>query len=450
MSVITNHFLKIIPFSRLDLWDTKRYTYQNNLTFDNVVRLSEILFPQKKIITKEDMRKNNFRIISKINFGGELFLRDYSEIDTYKGNLFLVPSNAIIYSKINVRHGCIFFNDEFSSPFGVSSEYPIFTFDNKRVSGYFLQKLLRTAAFKELLNTKSTGISKARVKQDEFLDIQVPLPSLPEQEKIVEAYYAKINEAKQLAIEATNINQEIEKYLFTELGISIGHSLGKLKGLNIVEYSKIERWGVEYNLNGSNSLLSSTKYPNKRLRDIILINPTTQLPKESAFPISFIPMEVVSDDYGIVTELRSKTISEAKGYTRFKEGDLLWARITPCMQNGKSAIVKNLDNGLGVGSTEFHVLRNENPTINLDYIYHFLRLDIVLKDAMSHFTGSAGQQRVPKSYLEELLIPIPQYEKQTEISNHLYQLKDLKIKLFNKVEELKRQANEEFEKAIFQ
>src|SRR5690606_25093614 len=243
---------------------------------------------------------------------------------------------------------------------------------------------------------------------------------------------------------------EIEQYLFTELGISTGNKIEKKKGLNFVEFSQLERWGVEYNLNSSNSLLSSKKFPNKRLKDIVLINPTTTLPKVPNLQISFIPMEVVSDDYGIVTELRNKTVSESKGYTKFMEGDLIWARITPCMQNGKSAIVKNLENGLGVGSTEFHIIRTENANINLDYIYHFLRLDIVLKDAMSHFTGSAGQQRVPKSYLEELLIPIPEYHKQTEISNHLYQLKDQKIKLFKKVEQLKHQANEEFEKAIFQ
>jgi len=121
MEVSTKHFLKFVPFSKFDLWDTKRYTYQNEMNFDNVVRLSEILIPYKKSVSKEEMIKNNYQIIAKINFGGELFLREKSEIETYKGGLFLVPSNSIIYSKINVRHGCIYFNDENSMPFGVSS-----------------------------------------------------------------------------------------------------------------------------------------------------------------------------------------------------------------------------------------------------------------------------------------------------------------------------------------
>jgi type I restriction enzyme S subunit len=160
-------------------------------------------------------------------------------------------------------------------------------------------------------------------------------------------------------------------------------------------------------------------------------------------------MECISDEYGEVIELRSKQSNDAKGYTKFMEGDLVWARITPCMQNGKSAIVKNLQNGLGCGSTEYHVIRNNSPEIDLEYIYHLLRLKPVLRKAMSHFTGSAGQQRVPKSFLEELIIPIPPFSIQKKISDNMNNMKSRKKQMKIDANLLKELANQEFEQEIF-
>ena len=154
--------LKFVELRELGFWDTKRYLNISDKKFKNNITLSDVLIPYKKKISKREMIEKKYAIISKINFGGELFLRDLNDIENYKGDIYLVPDNSIIYSKINVKHGCIFYNDKGNTPFGVSSEYPIFTFDNTIVSGKFLQKLLRTQEFKKLLDTKATGISKAR------------------------------------------------------------------------------------------------------------------------------------------------------------------------------------------------------------------------------------------------------------------------------------------------
>lgn len=448
MEVSTNHFLKFVPFSKFDLWDTKRYTSKSVNSNFEVVKLSSCINEESKKYKLFLEEEKDFGILGVNNKTGifDAYVQKGKDINQpYKK----MEIGWIAYNPYRINVGSIGIRLEEHKNEYISPAYIVFSCKENLLPEY-LFLVFKTDTFNKVINENTTGSVRQNLSFDKLKDLEIPLPTLQEQQEIVEAYFSKINEANQLELEANNIDQEIEQYLFTQLGISTGNKIEKKKGLNLVEFSQLERWGVEYNLNSSNSLLSSKRFPNKRLKDILLINPTTTLPKEPNLSISFIPMEVVSDDYGIVTELRNKTVSESKGYTKFMEGDLIWARITPCMQNGKSAIVKNLENGLGVGSTEFHVLRNEDPSINLDYIYHFLRLDIVLKDAMSHFTGSAGQQRVPKSYLEELLIPIPEYQKQTEISNHLYQLKDLKIKLFNKAEQLKHQANEEFEKAIFQ
>lgn len=444
------NYLKFIDFKDIEAWDVKRQNLQKNTFKFLTIKLSEILSKtQIEWINIQDdkkypilgVRANGKGVyINRIANGNELKMKRYQK--SKQGLLFYCKVRTV-----NGQWGIVY--PEYENTYA-SSNMQYLQVNYEKINPKFLELILSVRKITSEWDKNAIGVDGRHFTLSTLLNLEIPLPTIKEQQAIVESYFTKINKANQLEVEANNIDQEIEKYLFTELGISTGNKIEKSKGLNLVEFSRLERWGVEYNLNSSNSLLSSKSFSNKRLKDILLINPTTTLPKVPNLPISFIPMEVVSDDYGIVTELRNKTVLESKGYTKFMEGDLIWARITPCMQNGKSAIVKNLKNGLGVGSTEFHVLRNENANINLDYIYHLLRLDIVLKDAMSHFTGSAGQQRVPKTYLEELLIPIPEYKKQTEISNHLYQLKDLKMKLFNKVKQLKYQANKEFEEAIFQ
>ena len=180
------------------------------------------------------------------------------------------------------------------------------------------------------------------------------------------------------------------------------------------------------------------------------INPRTDLSQlANADEMSFIPMECVSDEYGDVMELRQGKKADSKGYTKFQENDLIWARITPCMQNGKSAIVKNLANKLGYGSTEYHVVRIKSQDCSLEFVHILLRTNTILQDATHYFTGSAGQQRVPKSYLENLEIPIPPLAKQQEIAQQITNLKSQIKTLKTQAEQNKADAIKAFEQEIF-
>ena len=130
------------------------------------------------------------------------------------------------------------------------------------------------------------------------------------------------------------------------------------------------------------------------MRDCVHINPVTSFQGYAPeIPVSFIPMEKVSDQYGEADISDCRKIEKSGGYTKFQDNDLLWAKITPCMQNGKSAVVTGLKNGIGFGSTEFHVFRAK-PDVDIRYIYGLLRLVSLRKYAMLYFSGSAGHQRV--------------------------------------------------------
>ena len=127
-------------------------------------------------------------------------------------------------------------------------------------------------------------------------------------------------------------------------------------------------------------------------------------------------MSSVDDITGVITSPEEKGYAEiSKGYTYFEEGDVLFAKITPCMQNGKHAIASGLLNGFGFGSTEFHVVR-PSESITSDWIHTFLRQPIILAEAERHFRGAVGQQRVPKEFLSNLTIPLPPLEEQKRIT----------------------------------
>jgi type I restriction enzyme S subunit len=110
----------------------------------------------------------------------------------------------------------------------------------------------------------------------------------------------------------------------------------------------------------------------------------------------------------------------AKGYTPFAENDVIVAKITPCMENGKCAIARNLRGGVGFGSTEFHVLRATEHVIP-EWLFYFWRFPMTRKLAGINMTGSAGQKRVPPSFLETLQIPLPSLSDQQRIAGQLEQ-----------------------------
>jgi type I restriction enzyme S subunit len=145
------------------------------------------------------------------------------------------------------------------------------------------------------------------------------------------------------------------------------------------------------------------------LRENCFINPSKRkgFTREPNAQTSFVPMEAVDEETGKIAHIINRNYFEiSKGYTFFEDGDVLFAKITPCMQNGKSAIAQDLIDGVGFGSTEFHVLRPKKD-VTKEWIYFYIRTAEFRKRAKDHFEGSAGQQRVSTDFIENSLIPLP-------------------------------------------
>ncbi len=158
-------------------------------------------------------------------------------------------------------------------------------------------------------------------------------------------------------------------------------------------------------------------------KDIAKINPKLPFNNiDDSTLVSFVPMsavEVVSGKYDL-SQIRQ--FGEVKkGYTPFTDGDLIFAKITPCMENGKIAVLDNLTNSVGFGSTEFHVSRLTSLT-HRKYLFYFFTQKAFRRNAQQHMTGSAGQLRVPKMYFEQIFIPFPPFSEQHRIVEKIEEL----------------------------
>lgn len=301
---------------------------------------------------------------------------------------------------------------------------------------------------KSAQNSFGGSAGQQRVSSSYLKTIRIPLPPIEIQQKLVDIYTAAQNAKLQKDKEAKELLESIDDYLLEALSINPSQEVSSASVFT-KKISEMIGNRLDVSFYKDRFEMVSRIYPNKRLSSIVDIDPTirfTGLADDT--PISFIPMECIDDTFGEVKEQRETTIAQTKGYTKFEENDLLWAKITPCMQNGKSAIARNLTNGVGCGSTEYYVIRPKTNDLIIDYVYLVLRHHAVLKAAQNSFGGSAGQQRVSSQYVKSIVIPHPPIDVQKSIIATVIQKKERAKQLQSKGSKVLEEAKATIEKMI--
>ena len=160
----------------------------------------------------------------------------------------------------------------------------------------------------------------------------------------------------------------------------------------------------------------------KQFKDVVQFPPKITFEKGESY--SFIPMEDLSSGIKYVSPKIEKVWSGSGG-AKFEEGDTLFARITPCLQNGKISQAKNLKNGKGFGSTEYFIFRGIENVSDSDFIYYFSLNEEFKKYAIGSMVGASGRQRADQKFVGEFEINLPPLETQKRIASILSTYDDL-------------------------
>jgi restriction endonuclease S subunit len=279
-----------------------------------------------------------------------------------------------------------------------------------------------------LASRRSTGGTRPALDYPALLSIPIVFD-----ERIPLLMQVAVKQHQEQVKKAEALLATIDDVLLGELGIP-----RKPEPLNTLEsrifrrdFSSVSGKRIDPAANWRRLSLGGGKFSLRRLRDVASINPVTRFPKlEPGTPVSFVPMDAVSDVFGEIADRQTRPIEEAGSYTPFQDGDVIWAKITPCMENGKAAVADGLVEGVGYGSTEFHVFRRRSAELFPHYLHHLLRLKTVRDHARRNFTGSSGHQRVDEDFFHRMEIPFPPMKIQERIAEKAEATKAQARKLF--------------------
>ena len=259
---------------------------------------------------------------------------------------------------------------------------------NSKFLFYQIQFKYESNQFSDCFN-KTTGIQNLKVK--DYLAKEIKIYAPEEQEKIVkelDTVRLIINKNKQI----------LEKYDI------------------LIKSRFIEMFG--------NPQCISNNWKVNPLSDYCIVNPKkSELgPIPDDYELSFIPMQSVSENGDVDTSSIKHYKDVKTGFTYFRENDVLFAKITPCMENGKGGVARKLKNQIGFGSTEFHVLRPIETISNSEWIYRLTTFKTFRKDAENNMTGSAGQRRTPKEFFDKYKVGLPPIELQNDFADFVQQI----------------------------
>jgi len=330
----------------------------------------------------------------------------------------------------------------------ITNSFSVYYVNNTIANIKYLYLITKTNYFQELCEKVSSGTTGRRNISDEhFINFQIPLPSLSEQEKIVSSYFEKINRAKEREKEAQNIEQEIEKYFLAELGLKPFTPKQRVIGLQTIDFSLLERWDVFSTDTRVTAELKKSKFELVSIGEVFqFVHRNFNKRQFEHKTFKYIEIGAIDPTKGI---LEAKEIEIKKAPSRatqfIKEGDLIVGTTRPYLK--KFAIVPKEYND-NICSSGFSVIKPSND-YHLNFLYQFLNCFYGIEQLKNKMTGGL-YPAITENELKKIKIPLPDIEKQKTIMEKIENKKNTILNNKHLAKSLKHQAETEFEETVFE
>ena len=299
---------------------------------------------------------------------------------------------------------------------------------NQRVGNICVQSRYLTANYRnyfmysqsDVILKMAYGGAQPNISSQMVLNIPIPLPPLSEQYRIVNAIKNLLEivdriEENQISLDKflCSIKQKILQLALSGNLLTQDHNdepaIDLLRRIN-PSYIPCDNRHYE-NL--------PTGWQLAKIKDVFTINPKNKV--DDDIDAGFVSMAMIDDGYRDSYQFEKKKWALIKnGFTHFKDGDIAVAKISPCLENRKSMILKNLPNGIGAGTTELHIFRSE--IVDPKFALYFFKSDHFINQCIGTFNGVVGQQRVGKNIIEDIMFPLPPYKEQRRISERITEI----------------------------
>lgn len=453
----TYKYLKFVSFSGLTNWDTKNIN-RNFLKLFNtkypIVVFGEFLSKVEIDKIKIDDNKT-YKILGVRSYGNGVYLNRVVKGDTLKMRIYQkAEENHLFWCKVDTKNGAFgVITKEYENSIA-SSNMTFAKINIAKADTKYIQLLFKSNKISSYLDSFVTGTTNRKyILPDQLLsEIQIPLPSLQEQNRLVENYAKKIKVAEEQEQEASQLEQEIENYLLEELGIQFNYSAEEQNNskIRLIHFKDVDRWAVDY-LKASSKLflLFNAKYQPVKLKKIILSYQygLSQKATKENIGIPILRMNNIFESQLLLEDLKYIEYNNSVKKFILNKGDLLFNRTNSKELVGKTAVFEE-DSEYTFASYLIRVVINDKIADN-KYINYLFNSSILQFQKNMISRQITGQANINAQEMQELLFPLPPLEKQKEIVDYITVLKDKIKKLRILAKKNREEAIQEFEHEIF-